>query len=86
MRTVMWNYGMSWGGWLLMSLAMVAFWAIVVVGVLALFRGFGSTGAGSDRRWGGDAQRVLDERFARGEIDQQEYLAREEVMRSVAKR
>jgi putative membrane protein len=84
MRTVMWNYGMGWGGWLLMSLAMVAFWAIVVFGVVALFRGFGTPGPGADRRRGEDAQRVLDERFARGEIDQQEYLARTDVMRSAA--
>ena len=35
-----WNgvgYGMGWGGWVLMAVVMVAFWGLVVAGVLALF-------------------------------------------------
>ena len=31
--------GMGWGGWILMTLAMVAFWALVIVAVIAIFRG-----------------------------------------------
>ena len=31
--------GTGWGGWLVMALAMVAFWALVVLAVVALFRG-----------------------------------------------
>ncbi|HRD60296.1 MAG TPA: hypothetical protein PLZ93_01780 [Nocardioides sp.] len=30
---------MGWGGWMLMTVAMVAFWAMVVVAVFAIFRG-----------------------------------------------
>jgi len=30
----------GWGWWLLMSLGMVAFWALVVYGVVVLARGF----------------------------------------------
>ena len=61
---------MGWGGWLLMTLAMVAFWALVVFAVVALFRG---TEPRTDRR---TPEQILDERFARGEIDEVEYQAR----------
>jgi putative membrane protein len=70
--------GVGWGGWIVMVLAMVAFWGMVVFVVVALFRGVG-TGGGKDR--GGDRQRspreILDERFSRGEIDEDEYHARQ---------
>ncbi|WP_404380337.1 SHOCT domain-containing protein [Knoellia locipacati] len=78
---MMWNDGMGWTGWLLMSLTAIAFWALVVVAVVALFRGTRSdpkqTRDGND-----DARRILDQRFARGEIDTDEYHARQVVLRS----
>ena len=61
--------GMGWGGWLLMTLAMVAFWALVIFAVVALFR---SDAPGAVRR---TPEQFLDERFARGEIDAAEYEA-----------
>lgn len=81
---MMWWYGESpgWGGWLLMSLGMVAFWTLMVVVVLALFRG------PRDGRWTPPADnrvaasRLLDERFARGEIDESDYQARRELLGS----
>ena len=37
-----WNdgmgYAMGWGGWVLMTVVMVAFWGLVIVGIVALFR------------------------------------------------
>ena len=41
---MMWGNGMGWGGWLLMTLTTVAFWAVVVFGIVALFRGSGGPG------------------------------------------
>ena len=80
-----WNNGMGWGGWLLMSLTMVAFWALVIVVVLAIFR--------SDRdsqplRSPGrrDPEQLLDERFARGEIDVEECRDRQDALRVGAER
>ena len=72
----MWGNGMGWGGWLLMTLTMVAFWAVVVFGIVALFRGTGEAvpRGGSHQR---DALQILDERFARGEIDAEEYRSRQ---------
>lgn len=70
--------GMGWGGWVAMSLVMVLFWALVVFAVVALFRGAGrkDDGPGAER----DAMAILDERFARGEIDEEEYRARRQVL------
>jgi putative membrane protein len=70
--------GMGWGGWIVMTLAMVAFWALVVFAVLALFRTQRSGESTLDRR---DPVQILDERFARGEIDEDEYHARSSVLR-----
>ena len=76
---MMWGNGMGWGGWLLMSLTTVGFWALVVFGIVALFRGTGGVGA----RAGGrerDARQIVDERFARGEIDAEEYRSRQSLL------
>lgn len=77
-----WYYdGMGWGGWLVMSLMMVAFWALVVWGLVAIFRGTRDTDAVTGVR-GRDPMEILDERFARGEIDTEEYRARQDVLRA----
>ncbi len=72
--------GMGWGGWLVMTVSMVAFWAIVALAVVAIFR----SGRG-DRRAnpaeGRDPLDILDERFARGEIDEAEYRERGDVLK-----
>ena len=76
---MMWGNSTGWGGWLLMTLTMVAFWALVVFGIVALFRGTGGMGP-RDGRLELDARQILDERFARGEIDAEEYRSRRNVL------
>lgn len=73
--------GMGWGGWVVMILAMGAVWALVAVAGIAIFRGVrrGRAGAPSER----DASQILDERFARGEIDVDEYHARQDALRAM---
>jgi len=72
--------GAGWGAWVLMTLAMLAFWVLVVFALGALFRGSQRSGESStDRR---DAMQILDERFARGEIDEDEYHSRSGVLRA----
>jgi putative membrane protein len=76
-----WNGGMGLGGWIVMTLFMVAFWALVIVGIVAIFRGVRDdrpSGAAVQR----DPMQILDERFARGEIDAEEYRARQDVLRA----
>jgi putative membrane protein len=72
--------GLGWGGWILMTMAMVAFWALVVFAVIAIFRGTQRSSAPTpDHR---NPLQILDERFARGEIDEDEYHARSSVLRA----
>ena len=65
---------LGWTGWLLMTLLMVVFWAMVIFAVAALFRGAGSV---TERR---TPEQILDERFARGEIDAADYRARRDAL------
>lgn len=75
-----WNDGMSWGCWAAMSVAMVVFWALVVY---ALIAAFGRKGEGEPRVESPNQEPldILRERFARGEIDADEYHARQETLR-----
>lgn len=74
-----WYYdGMGWGGWLVMLLGMVVFWALVVWAVVVLFRDGHSAGT---RPANHDPLDILGERYARGEIDESEYRARADVLR-----
>lgn len=72
----MWPWGMSGWGWLwaLLLLAIV----VLVVWVAARVVG-GSTRSSSDGP--SDAVRILEGRFARGEIDQEEFEARRAALR-----
>ena len=75
---------MGWGGWVLMTLVMIPFWGLVIAGIWALFRsGAADRHAGppsSDR--GTRAREILDERFARGDIDADEYRTRRDELRA----
>lgn len=76
-----WNDGVGWGGWVVMTLTMLAFWSLVVFGVVAIFRGdrdSRTTQVPRER----DPLQILDERFARGEIDDDEYRARRDALRA----
>jgi putative membrane protein len=65
----MWFGGMWW-----MWLGGLLFWgSLLAFGVWAVRRFTGG-------RAGGDARRILDERFARGEIDAEEYRRRLETL------
>jgi putative membrane protein len=71
--------GIGWGGWLLMTLAMVAFWGLVVVAVIALFRTDSRRDAGTRQT----PLELLDERLARGELTTEEYRALRDTLRHV---
>jgi putative membrane protein len=51
------------------GLGMILVWGLIVLLVIWLVRAFG----GGRPSGGKDAKQILDERFARGEIDQREY-------------
>ncbi|MGH3780368.1 MAG: SHOCT domain-containing protein [Pseudonocardiaceae bacterium] len=66
---MMWWYGsgMSSWGYVLMTLSMVLFWALVIFGVVALIRFLASNDRPTASR--PTPEQLLAERFARGEID-----------------
>jgi putative membrane protein len=65
-------HSIGWGWWLLMSIGMVAFWGLVICGVVALVRG----GGWGPRQQPPDTDQPLDilqRRLARGEISTEQY-------------
>jgi putative membrane protein len=68
-----------WGGpgWGLIGfLLMAAFWTLVIILIVSFIRGRGSVRTPG----GGGALRVLEERYARGEISREDFLERRAVL------
>ncbi|RDH78284.1 SHOCT domain-containing protein [Mycolicibacterium moriokaense] len=79
----MWG-GWGWVGWTLMALAMVLFWALVIAGIVLAVRYVTAGGSPRPHANSGSpraAEHVLAERFARGEIDDDEYRKRMTTLR-----
>ena len=74
----MWWNGDDWNGWawLAMSLSMIVFWGMLIVGVVLVVR---HSRAEAPRRE--DPEDNLRQRFARGEIDAEEYQRRQDLLR-----
>ena len=70
----------GWGGWLLTTGTTIVFWALVVTAVVILARyllSLSQRPTGTSRAAGAsNAEQVLAERYARGEIDDEEYQRR----------
>lgn len=68
-------YGESMSGWgyALMTASFLAFWGLVIIGVILLVRS-GRTARSPLESL--SPERLLSERFARGEIDEDEYGSR----------
>ncbi|MFF0131719.1 SHOCT domain-containing protein [Streptomyces mirabilis] len=83
--------GWGWGGWFFMAIFMVLFWALVIAGIVALVRYFTGNHHGhqgdppsssGESGWGGTrAEDLVAERFARGEIEEDEYKRRLALLR-----
>jgi putative membrane protein len=88
------DHGMSGWGWALMTISMVVFWALVIgLGVLlfrALSRGPERAGSidspsASTSRDHLPPEQLLAERYARGEIDDEEYRRRIETLHGLGR-
>jgi putative membrane protein len=81
---MMWYGGdWGWGGWVLMTVAMVLFWALLITAVVLLVRYLVNsrpTAATPSVDVRG-AEDLLAERYARGEIDDEEYQHRLTLLR-----
>lgn len=90
-----WYGSGTWGlgSWLGMGLGMVLFWGLVIFGLVALLRSSTSNRQGdtiAPAHHGGYAappqgpaptpQQTLDERFARGEVSEEEYRRTREIL------
>jgi uncharacterized membrane protein len=81
---MVWGDGWGWGAWLVMSIMMVLFWGLVIAGIVVLVRYLtGSRQGGGPAAASGrsSAEDILAERFARGEIDEDEYTKRRQRLR-----
>jgi putative membrane protein len=77
---MMWYHDdLSWGGWIVMTIGMLAFWALVVGLVVYVVRSTDRSDRHPEPR---NSEQILDDRFARGEIDETEYLRRRDVLGS----
>jgi putative membrane protein len=77
---MMWySGGWGWAGWILMTIGMVAFWALIITAIILAvdyLAGSHGTAASPTTRAPTRSEDVLTERFARGEIDDDEYQRR----------
>lgn len=81
----MWHDGgIGWGGWVVMTSMMLVFWALLIFGGIALWQAIRRDATKPIERESrgeyGDALQLLDERFARGEIDVDDYQQRRELL------
>ena len=79
----------AWGTWLGMGLMMAVLAVLVVAAVVLVVRATAGPQktttslppeTPTDTPRDSEAQRVLDERFARGDIDEDEYVARRDLL------
>ncbi len=89
-----WYHGSGWGpgSWLGMGLGMLVFWGLLIFGVIALVRWVGQPRGPASPAPGPDmsgssapttaagALRILDERFAAGEVAEEDYLRRRDIL------
>jgi putative membrane protein len=69
-----WSDG--WAGWFGMAMMMLLFWGAIVAVVVLLLRGRAGDHHELPAPRRPNAMEILDERFARGEIDRDEYESR----------
>jgi putative membrane protein len=70
------------GGWMALGwLTMLVFWALVIVGIVAVIRWAGARNVPSPRGPGDTALEILKRRYASGEITKEQY---EEMKRDIA--
>jgi putative membrane protein len=79
-----WNDGWGWGAWIAMGFMMLLFWGVIAAVVYLLVR---PPGRREEPRAPkppseDEATRILDARFARGEIDEQEYQTRRDLLQT----
>jgi len=71
--------GWGWGWWLVMSVGMIAFWALIIYGIVWLLRG--RPAEDRDQARPQPPEQILKRRLAQGEISVDEYERRHAAIR-----
>jgi putative membrane protein len=82
-KMMYWGNGMGGWGYFLMTVSMLLFWGLLIAGVVLLVRYVGRQTPPAPPAAGPDPRTVLAERFARGEINEDDYRQRLKVLSSV---
>lgn len=83
----MWHHGYwGWGSWIVTAMVMTLFFALVITAIVAAVRYLGGPGhqhrpAAHGPQPGRRPDEILAERFARGDIDDEEYRRRVALLR-----
>jgi len=80
------DHGWAGGHWIVAIVLMVLFWGAVAAIVIALIRSRDhshaeATDSARPDQVANDAERILHDRFARGEIDDDEYVRRHDLLK-----
>lgn len=71
---------MGWGGWWMGPVMMILVITLVVLAIIGLWRLLSGGGSSRGAPTSDRALDILRERFARGEIDEEEYQARKKAL------
>lgn len=81
----MWDHGWAWGGWVLMSVVMVLFLLALITAIAMAIRYLSAPNPAPRQSPPSypkpGPENLLAERFARGEIDEDEYRIRLSLLR-----
>lgn len=72
----MWDHMSGYGGWGGMGFGMIGmslFWILLIVAIVALINGRWRSGPSEDRHPDKTSLDIVKERYARGEIDKEEF-------------
>ncbi|OAH10371.1 SHOCT domain-containing protein [Streptomyces jeddahensis] len=74
------DHGHGGWGWFAMSIGMILFWALIIMVAVLLFRALSRPHEHTRNPAVPTPEQILGERFARGEIDEEEYRRRLDVL------
>ncbi len=74
-----WHYSWGWGHMIFGSLMMILFWGGIILAIVFVIRSTQS-GGGDRQPTGKSPLDILNERFARGEIDKEEFEEKKKLL------